>query len=345
MVPFGGWSMPLAYKKGQLAEHAAVRTHAGVFDVSHMGQVRLRGARALELLDLLVPGDVSGLRDGRSRYTCLCTPNGGVVDDLIVSRVSGTEAFAVLNAANREKDVDWMRAHAARLGFGDVVIEDESDRWAMIAFQGPAALHLLTKLLPAVRVDVLPPFTFVRVSANLILSMTGYTGERGAEILCRPEDAPAWWDRLMAVGGEPAGLAARDSLRLEMGYPLHGQDLSEDISPLEGGIGWTVSWKKKSIFLGREALERQKADGVPRKRIGLLAGSRRPLRADLTVTRDGTEIGRVTSGGYSPTLERGISLALVDATASLDGALEVGPAGGKGVSVEVHSLPFVGREK
>lgn len=318
MTPFGGWDMPLQYK-GQLAEHEAVRKGVGMFDVSHMGQARFRGARALEYLQRLVPGNIARLGDGASLYTQLCTPTGGVVDDLIISRLGPEHFFTVINASTSEKDVAWMRQQAAALGFGDVSIENESARWAMIAVQGPEAFRVLNALVPGGDWSATPAFTlhsFVYEGEEHYLSRTGYTGEVGGEILCPAAKASAWWGRLLDAGVQPCGLAARDSLRLEVGYCLYGNDLDETTSPVEAGLGWSVGWKKSEPFVGRDVLERHRAQGVTRRLVGLKLATRRPLRhGDPVVLEDGAKVGEVTSGGYSPGLGVGVGLAYVAASA------------------------------
>jgi aminomethyltransferase len=343
MVPFGGWEMPLQYE-GQLAEHEAVRRRVGLFDVSHMGQVRLTGARVWEFLALLVPGNTGRLADGDSLYTTLCNEQGGVVDDLIVSRLGPAEAFAVINAATTDGDLAWMLDKRDELGFEDVGLFDEREDWAMLAVQGPEALGLLERLVPGTRWSGTKPFTLhVREvdGALLLVSRTGYTGEDGVELLCPPDRAAAWWNRLIEAGAVPCGLAARDSLRLEMGYPLYGQDLDTETSPLEGGIGWTVCFRKPEAFIGRAALERQKAEGAPRVRVGLRFDGRRPMRHGDVVSDGERPIGRVTSGGFSPTAGVGIGLALVERRAAQGKATLFVDKGGRPVEAAVVKPPFV----
>lgn len=343
MTGFGGWDMPVHYGS-QVAEHEAVRTASGMFDVSHMGQVRFLGKDYLKFLALLVPGNPWRLADGGSLYTCLCKPDGGVVDDLIITRLTSQEGFTVVNAATREKDVAWMEAQRDALGFHNVQIIDESDRWAMIAVQGPSALPIVEKLIGGQRWTETKPFTMFTMTLKglpHLISRTGYTGEDGIELLCPADLAVEWWNEFLKSGVQPAGLGARDSLRLEMGYCLYGQDLDETISPIEGGIGWSVSLKKEDPFIGREVLERQKKDGAPRMSIGLRIDSRRPLRHGDEVTDGQNHVGIVTSGGYSPTLGCGIAMALVDREA-IEGkdALMI-LSRGKEIPAAVQRPPFV----
>lgn len=340
LVPFAGWEMPVDYGS-QLAEHSAVRESAGIFDVSHMGQVRFRRQRAIELLDKLVPGNVRRLLDGQSLYTTLCTERGTVVDDLIVSRVSMNEAFAVINAATSAKDIAWMRDWQKKLGYDDVELIDECDRWAMIALQGPKALGILEGLLPDVEWRKTKPFTLYPIGTDLIVSRTGYTGEDGAEILCLPDAAPGWWEKMQQAGARPCGLGSRDSLRLEMGYPLYGQDMDEDTSPLEAGLSWTVSWSKTPNYVGRAALEAEKAIGPRRQRIALVIDSRRPLRRGDLVFLGGERAGEITSGGFSPTLGSGIALALVDRSLARDRKEAEIEVRGSRIAARIVKLPFV----
>ncbi|MDX2176447.1 MAG: glycine cleavage system aminomethyltransferase GcvT [Candidatus Sumerlaeia bacterium] len=346
MTPFGGWDMPLSYE-GQLAEHDAVRGRVGMFDVSHMGQVRLRGERAAAFLDQLTPGKIGRLsEDGRSVYTQLCADDGGMLDDLIISRLGPAEFFAVVNASTREGDVRWMRAAAERLGYHDVSIGDESAHWAMIAVQGPAAFDVLSVVLPGrANWAATPSFTvhpFVYRGQAHLLSRTGYTGEVGGELLCPAELADHWWERFLAAGVAPCGLAARDSLRLEAGYCLYGNDCDPSVSPVEAGLSWSVDWAKPVEFLGRARLHREKAEGAARLLAGLRTGGRRPLRhGEDVLDAAGAPVGVVTSGGYSPGLQAGIALASVAPANAVPGMeLGVKTRGGV-VPAQVVRPPFV----
>ena len=318
MVPFGGWEMPVTYAAGQLAEHRAVRNAAGIFDVSHMGQVRFTGAGALAFLEQIVPADLRALLDGQSKYTQLCNESGGVIDDLIVSRLGRHEYFAVVNASTRVGDVKWMREKAKELKVADCNISDESDQWGMIAVQGPQALGMLDRLVTNKIWSNTPALTLHPFEAQgqpHLLSRTGYTGEAGGELICPAPLAAQWWKRFQDAGAQPCGLAARDSLRLEAGYCLYGNDLDLGTSPVEAGLSWSVGWKKTAKYIGREVLEKQKAEGVSRKLVGLRTESRRPLRQHDKVVRDGVEVGEVTSGGFSPLLECGIAMAYIQSDA------------------------------
>lgn len=344
MTPFGGWDMPLQYG-GQLAEHHAVRQNVGIFDVSHMGQVRFHGARTLDFLMRLVPANVARLADGGSIYTQLTNSNGGVIDDLIISRLRADEYFAVVNASTKDKDIAWMRNAASELGYFDVAIDDESERFAMIAVQGPRAFDVLDRVIPGREWANTPAFTLHRFVANNeshFLSRTGYTGEVGAEILSPPHHAAEWWNRLLDAGALPCGLAARDSLRLEAGYCLYGNDLDDGTTPVEANLSWSVGWKKTERYYGREVLEQQKASGAPRRLVGLKGAGRRPFRhGEKVALPGGHEVGVVTSGGYSPVLECGIALAYVDAGYNEPGTALVVQVRGTDNPVTVVKTPFV----
>lgn len=325
IVPFAGWEMPLSYS-GQLTEHQAVRSSVGIFDVSHMGQFRIQGASALAFLQHVVPGDMAALQSGQARYTQLCNENGGVIDDLIISRLLDDEFFAVVNAATRPGDFAWMQEQAQRLGYNHISLDDESDQWAMIAIQGPNAIDFLNQLIPGHKWETTAAFTmhpFLDNGATHYLSRTGYTGESGGELICPADRAGAWWKRALDAGAVPCGLAARDSLRLEAGYCLYGNDLTTETTPVEARLGWSIGWKKEENFIGREALEKQKAEKTGKRLIGVQTASRRPIRKGDKVTFQGEEVGELCSGGFSPGLDAGIGLAYITQEAIKAGAVEV----------------------
>ncbi len=314
MVPFGGWDMPLSYK-GQLDEHKAVRNNVGIFDVSHMGQVRIQGEDSLEYLQRLVPGDFSKLEDGKGKYTQLCNDEGGIIDDLIITQLSQSEYFAVVNASTRENDVKWMTEAIEILGLKNVSIQDESEDWAMIAIQGPTALEFLEVALPGMAWSQTPAFTMHEIDVDgksHYFSRTGYTGETGGELICPVDMANHWWDKFLKQGAVPCGLAARDSLRLEAGYCLYGNDLDLETTPVEASLSWSVSWKKDENYFGRSVLEKQKENGAAKRLIALKCSTRRPPRTHDPVLFDGEKVGEVTSGGFSPQLNTGIAMAYVD---------------------------------
>jgi aminomethyltransferase len=324
MVDFHGWDMPLHYGS-QIEEHHAVRRDAGLFDVSHMTVVDVDGSAALDWLRRLVTNDPARLdAPGRAQYTAMCDESGGVLDDLIVYRREQGWRL-VVNSATREADLEWMQAHLA-----DGVRLRERDDLAMLAIQGPRALERARDWLAgaAEAVEALPPFGFVE-DGDRFIARTGYTGEDGCEVILPGSAAGDAFDALLAAGVRPAGLGARDTLRLEAGLNLYGQDMDAGVTPLESAMGWTVAWKPEDRdFLGRQALETQRAEGVPRRLTGLVLQGRGVLRAGQMVQRHGRVIGTLTSGAFAPTLGAGIGLARIDA-ADL-------PAVGETVDVEIR---------
>lgn len=316
MIPFAGFDMPVQYT-GIRDEHLAVRRAAGLFDVSHMGEVRVTGEAAFPFVQRLVTNDISKLYDGRVQYTVMCLDDGGIVDDLLVYRLSSSEFMLVINASNVEKDVAWMREQNPM----GASIEDVSGRTALLALQGPASTAILAKLTDLPLGDMasyhavrMAPGAFLGCE-EAILSTTGYTGEIGYEIYCEPERANLVWDRIMdagqSLGVQPAGLGARDTLRLEAGYCLYGNDISESTSPLEAGLGW-VTKLTKDDFIGKSALVAQKDVGLPRRLVGFVLEARGIPRHGYSIEDgDGNPIGVVTSGTQSPVLEQGIGLGYV----------------------------------
>ncbi len=321
IVPFGGWDMPLHYGS-QIAEHHAVRRSAGVFDVSHMTVVDFAGTGATEYLRRLLANDVARLAPGQALYSCMLNERGGVVDDLIVYRraVAMPASYrVVVNAATREKDLQWMTAAAHAF---DVTLLPRDDL-VMLALQGPAARELAAPLLPeTLRAPALALEPFFAVeSPAMFVGRTGYTGEDGWEILLPAGQGPSFWDELLAAGFAPCGLGARDTLRLEAGMNLYGQDMDEDTSPLVSGLGWTVAWEPATRrFNGRDPIERERDAGPAAKLTGLVLGDRGVMRRGQRVTTRAGD-GSVTSGGFSPTMNCSIALARVPATAA--GSCEV----------------------
>ncbi len=324
MMPFAGWDMPVQYS-GILDEHHAVRRAAGLFDVSHMGEVAVNGLGAQAFIQHLVTNDVSRIVDGQAQYTVMCHASGTAVDDLLVYRLGAENWMLVINASNIDKDLAHMReVHAAgawKTDGQDCTIMDLSDGTALIALQGPLAFEILGEVTDAVPAD-LPFYRFVTPEAGAflgchspIVSHTGYTGEAGVEIYCTNEEAPRVWEALMEAGAArgllPAGLGARDTLRLEAGFCLYGHELSDEITPLEAGVGWVVKLDAGE-FVGAEALREQKETGVPRKLVGLVVEGRGIPREGYEVASGETVIGTVTSGTQSPVLGQGIGLALVE---------------------------------
>jgi len=307
--------MPIQYA-GILDEHHAVRERAGLFDVSHMGEFRLKGPDALALAQRLVTNDVSKLVDGQAQYAVLCNADGGAVDDLLVYRIAEDDVLLVVNAGNIDGDWAHVSAEAEAAGL-DVALTNESDDWALLALQGPEAFAVL-EAATGIDASDIPFYRFRPMPAGAvfgadraIVSHTGYTGEPGVELYLSPDAAAQAWDALVEAGAQPAGLGARDTLRLEAGYCLYGHELDADTTPLEAGLGWVVK-PDAADFVGRDALVRQKADGIPRKLVGLVVEGRGIPRAGYPITdADGTDIGVVTSGSQSPVLGQGVALGFV----------------------------------
>ncbi len=312
MADFGGWLMPIEYPgAGVLAEHTAVRESVGIFDVSHLGKASVKGHGALEFLNVTFTNDLNRITDGMAQYTMLCTPQGGVIDDLIVYRNSSEDLFLVPNASNTSAVVDVLKANAPQ----GITIENLHESFAVIAVQGPKSAQVLAALGIESDIDYMS-FSHVTIgNKDVILCRTGYTGEYGYELLPTWSDAPAVWDALVEIitplGGQICGLGARDTLRTEMGYPLHGHELSVEISPIEGGAPWAVGWKKEK-FIGSDVLRAQKENGAARVLHALVSLDRGIPRAHMSVKdQNGNVIGEVTSGTFSPTLKKGIALALL----------------------------------
>jgi aminomethyltransferase len=319
MVPFAGYEMPVQYSTGIIAEHLHTRGHAGLFDVSHMGQIRLRGAEAARALEALVPGDLQALSPGRMRYTLLLNDKGGILDDLMVTRLEDG-LMLVVNAACKEADLAHLRERLDRT----VVIEPRFQR-ALLALQGPAAAAVLARF--AAGIDHIQFMSMGEVSvAGIDCSVTrsGYTGEDGYEISAGAEDAVALAERLLAEPEvAPIGLGARDTLRLEAGLCLYGHDIDEATTPVEAGLAWTIGKRRRAEanFPGTEAILKQLADGPKRRRVGIRPDGRAPAR-EGTLIQDpaGREIGRVTSGGFGPTVGAPIAMGYVDAVHAAEGA-------------------------
>jgi glycine cleavage system T protein (aminomethyltransferase) len=340
MVEFAGWEMPVYYS-GILEEHRAVRERAGLFDVSHMGEVEVRGASALAACQRTFTNDVAKLVPGRAQYGTMCFPTGGIVDDVIYSRLADDRFLVCVNASNADKDFAWIREQARGAD-----VTNRSDDFALLALQGPRAERVLQRLA-ALELPKLSSFAVAEgdvADARAIVSRTGYTGEDGFEIYLAPGDAERVWDRILDAGAAdgvvPVGLGARDTLRLEKGLMLYGNDIDEQTTPLEAGLGWAVKLDKGE-FVGRDALRRQKAEGLRRRLIGLTQHGGPPPRHGYPVVCDGRPAGVVTSGTKSPTLGYGIALAMIE-TAATDSAC--------GLAIEIRSrqhpaeiarLPFV----
>lgn len=315
IVPFAGWEMPVQYKSGVIAEVKAVRENFGLFDVSHMGRVRVHGADALAFLQSLTVNDVSKLAAGKSQYSLLCREAGGVIDDIIVYRLGANEFIVVVNASNRAKALHWMEAH--RQAFSQLFIEDETLLTGLIAVQGPNAVKTVDSLSDA-DLTVLARFGVTEtVVSNLpvMVARTGYTGEDGVELFCRAEDATALWCALIRAGGFPCGLGARDTLRIEAAYPLYGHEMDEHTHPYEARLGWVVKTDKSSDFSGKATLTTLKTAPPNKVLIGVTMEGRAVPRDGYPVeTASGEVVGHITSGTFSPTLGKGIALARVSAS-------------------------------
>ena len=343
MVEFAGFDMPVQYQ-GLLPEHAAVRENMGMFDVSHMGEIVLEGRGALEAAQRLVTNDLSRCKDGQAQYSALCNEKGGVIDDIIVYRFSQERLFICVNASGREKDYDWMRAHAGE----GVRVSQRSDDWAQIAIQGPKAPAIVDSLCEP-RVLDLAYYHFREATVagvrGCIVARTGYTGEDGFEVFVPPQGARKLWDALLEKGVVPCGLGARDSLRLEVAFRLYGNDMDEEHTPLEAGLGWIVKLDKPGGFIGSDALIRQKQDGLKRKLAGFKLTGKGIARHGYPVLRDGQPAGEVTSGTMSPVLKEPIGLAYVPVPLSKEGSTFDIDIRGKPVAARVVKTPFVEKIK
>lgn len=311
-IDFGGWDLPVQFS-GIKAEHEAVRTKAGLFDVSHMGEVLVTGEGALAFLQKVMTNDVSKLKIGQAQYTAMCYENGGTIDDLLIYKRDENNYLLVVNASNLEKDLEWMKQHATE----NVVIENKSDDYALLALQGPRAETILQTLTEESLKDI-KFFRFkedVQIAGqSVLISRTGYTGEDGFEIYSTPDAIVTLWESILKAGESegliPAGLGARDTLRFEAGLPLYGQELSENISPLEAGLSFVVKLNKED-FIGKQALKEQKEAGIPRKLVGIEMLERGIPRTGYPVLLNDEQIGEVTTGTQSPTLNKNIGFALI----------------------------------
>ncbi len=342
-VDFGGWEMPVQYR-GIIEEHRAVRQRAGLFDVSHMGEIELRGPHALAAAQELTVNDVTRLHDGQAQYSLLCLPSGGVVDDIMVHRISSERVLLCVNAANADKDLAWIVEHR---GAADVV--NRSADFAQLALQGPRATEILTPVTALPLADI-PPFAFREgtvAGRAALVAHTGYTGEDGWEIYCGPDDAIRLWDGLLAAGAPfgiaPAGLGARDTLRLERALPLYGHELTEETTPLEAGLGWVVRFNKPH-FIGCDALLRQRDAGITRRLVGVVLSEPGIARQGYAIVHDGKMVGAITSGTRSPTLGKAIGLGYVASTWKAVGTRLGIDIRGRVVAAEVVPLPFYKRQ-
>ncbi len=348
MAEFAGYNMPISYK-GIIDEHKAVRNSVGIFDVSHMGEFLVKGKDALAFLQKLTSNDVSALQPGSIQYSCLPNKSGGIVDDLLVYRLDneadGSNSYLlVVNAGNMSKDWDWIYSQKS----GDLILEDISNQTALLAIQGPNATATLQKLTD-VNLSEIPYYHFkignVAGFDNAIISATGYTGSGGFEVYMPNEQIETLWDKLFAAGEEfgimPAGLGARDTLRLEMGFCLYGNDIDETTSPMEAGLGW-ITKLKKGDFNSSDIFKSQKETGVSKRLIGFKLNDRRVPRHDYRIlNEEGNQIGRVTSGTMSPSLEYPIGMGYVEAAYAKPGTTIQIEINNKLFAAEIVKIPFV----
>jgi len=342
IVSFAGYLLPVQYS-GIIEEHMAVRCKAGLFDVSHMGEVMISGTDALMNINRLFTNDFTNMTDGRVRYSPMCNEEGGIVDDLIVYRMAAEKYLVVVNASNREKDVNWMKSHLV----GDVKLEDISDSVAQIALQGPGSKDILQRLTAE---ENIPPkyYTFFEnrdvAGVKCLVSQTGYTGEHGYELYCSPDDAVQLWNALLEAGSTegllPCGLGSRDTLRLEAAMPLYGHEMTDDITPLETGLNFAIKMAKED-FIGKAAIEKK---GEPKiARVGLKATGRGIMREHNEVYIGNEKIGETTSGTHCPYLKGAYAMAIVNKENSAMGTQVEVDVRGRRVSAEIVPLPFYKR--
>jgi aminomethyltransferase len=345
IVPFAGYEMPVQYT-GVIDEHTTVRNHVGLFDVSHMGEVEFTGPRALETVNRIITNDLERIEDGQALYTVMCKPEGGIIDDLVVYRFGPERIIICVNAANRAKDFAWMKAQAG----DDCEVTDRSDDYAQIAVQGPRAVELVSRLTED---DVASVGTYRFITGEVagvesIISRTGYTGEDGFELYTPASEGPAVWRALLDKGADlsvkPAGLGARDSLRLEMRYALYGNDIDETTHPYEAGLGWVVKLDKQA-FVSKDALVKIKADGWTRKMVGFEMVGRGIARHGYEVV-DGEEvIGTVTSGTKGPSVNKAVGIAYVTKDRAKVGSRIDVRIRGRSVEAKVVKTPFYRKPK
>ena len=342
MVEFAGWDMPVQYT-GVKEEHLAVRNAAGIFDVSHMGEIEIAGPGAFVLVQHLSTNDASKMIDGKAQYSLMLNDRGTVVDDVIIYRFNAERFIIVVNASNVEKDFAWMQKHANN----DVTVTDRSDDYALIAFQGPKAPKILQGLtdidLPSIK-----RYHFaignVADANNVVIARTGYTGEDGFELFCNPTDASKLWNAILSagesLGAKPAGLAARDTLRIEMKYSLYGHEISEETNPYEAGLGWVVKMGDENNFFGKDLLVEIKKNGIKRRLVGFRMLDRAIPRQGYGIVNDGERIGEVTSGTMSPSLDIPIGIGFVPPDMREVGTRLLIDIRGKLKEAEVVETPF-----
>lgn len=342
MAEFAGYNMPIQYPTGVMVEHNWTRENCGLFDVSHMGQITIEGEGAAEFLEKLTPSKISALKDNVAKYTVLTNENGGMVDDLIITRLSENKFFAVINAGCKEKDIEWIKNHIPE----GITLEHFEDR-ALIAIQGPKTEETIKTVLG---ID-LSEQGYMRYSEHntedyglLFVSRLGYTGEDGFEISVTNDKAVKLWNDLANNENvKPIGLAARDSLRLEMGYPLYGHDIDATTSPIEADIAWIMGKKTNTGFIGSDRVMNEVENGISRKRVGIKITGRGVAREGAEIfTQDGSkQIGTLTSGGFAPTLKSAIGQGYVDTSNANEGEKVIVKVRGRDIEAEISSMPFV----
>ena len=350
MVEFGGWDMPVQYAAGTIAEHLRTRTHAGLFDVSHMGEIDVSGADAIAFVNKLTSNDATQLIDGQAQYSALTTERGTVIDDLLVYRLAEDHLLLVVNAGTTEKDWEWIKSHHTG---EDVELRNASAEYCQIALQGPDALSILQKLTATPLAEIkYYHFTHGEVDdVPSIISRTGYTGEDGFEVYAAPEKAAQLWNKMLDRGNFgsedgvlPCGLAARNTLRLEAGMCLYGHEIDEETTLLEANLGW-ITKLKKGDFIGREALQRQKDEGIKRKLIGFEVTDRGIARDGQDIFIDGARAGNVTSGSPAPFLKKNIGMGYVPTELATVGREIQIDCRGKLITAQIVALPFYKRPK
>ena len=344
IVEFAGFLMPVQYTS-IIAEHKAVRNSAGVFDVSHMGEVFIEGNKALDFVQHITTNDASKLFPGRVQYSAMCYPDGGIVDDLLVYKIEQNKYMLVINAANIDKDIEWMNSNNKF----DVRIINSSDDYSLIAVQGPKSKEIIQKICDFELNLEYYHFAFGKAAGiDMIISRTGYTGELGYELYFTGDEAAAGnvWNKIFESGKEfniiPAGLAARDSLRLEMGFCLYGNDIDKTTNPLEAGLGWITKLKKDN-FIGKDSLVRVKSDGLKRKLSAITSEERVFPRHGYDITAEGKKIGKITSGTVSPVLDKPIALGYVDSEYAAEGSEINFFIRGKEIPAKIVKLPFINK--
>jgi aminomethyltransferase len=335
LVPFAGWEMPVQYE-GVSAEHVAVRSGCGVFDVSHMGEIETSGPGALGLLQRVLSNDVGKIDVGGAQYSVLCREDGGVLDDLFTYRLGDDRYLTVTNAANHERDLAWFREHAGEF---DCEVADRLADWAMLAVQGPGAREIVAGLADGELPARMHTATVAVAGGECLVCGTGYTGEDGVEILCPPAHAEDLWTALLGAGATPAGLGARDTLRLEVCFHLYGNDLTEDRNPIEAGLGWCC--KEETGFIGSDAVAAARAEGTAQRLAPFMLTQRGiPRQGNGVIGPDGAEAGVVTSGTHSPSLGQGIGMAYVDISLAEPGTEVAIDVRGKRRPARIESKPL-----